>query len=380
MEISKQVAPTPRKVLTRKPKARFKSYPGSIYLQGHCNRLYISYKGIRRATGLTDTRENRRVAEELLWEMYRAYNGLPSLRPRDDMNGVVEKKETTLFMAKKEWENHLDHTDRSEKTLKAYKDSTKRILTKDGPIDEETIESQVRTWIGKTRDHYSPTSTNIHLRNFSVFLTWLHKKKYLTDVVDLSPFRRKGGGKPVRVYTDKQCDLIIKYFEKKAAAAVKKVEKRQRESAAEFALLIRFLLATGARINEALKLRRSDMVDGNLVLPNKIERKVEYFPISKDVAKILSELPQDRENIFRWSYSSTSSLNRELHAALEKLKIESMGGFHVFRKTFQDRLKRAGVDMADRQKLLRHRNIKTTIDSYTYSDTDRLKRVLNNIK
>jgi site-specific recombinase XerD len=43
-------------------------------------------------------------------------------------------------------------------------------------------------------------------------------------------------------------------------------------------------------------------------------------------------------------------------------------------------LYRAGVDMADRQRLMRHRNITTTIQSYSYTDPDRLREILGEVQ
>ncbi|HLP27729.1 MAG TPA: tyrosine-type recombinase/integrase [Candidatus Didemnitutus sp.] len=365
-----------------KPSRRFKSYPGSIYVPATCNRLYINFKGVRKATNLPDTKENRRIAEELLWEMYRAWHGLAPLRkPKTADDEALDAPIKRLFAARDEWKAHLEVTDRADKTRKAYNDSVKRILAKDSNVTADAIEIQVKAWITRNRSHYSATSINIHLRNFQVFVAWLRKRKYLKEDLDLTEFRRKGEGKAVHVYDDDTCKKLIEHVEKKAESMKgDKLKKRQYAAQYEFALLLRFLLATGARINEALRLKRSDIVGDNIVLPNKIERKTEYFPLSNAVREILALLPEDRDKVFRWAYSSTSNLLDMLHEALDDLEIEAKGGFHVFRKTFQDKLKRAGVDMADRQKLLRHRDIKTTIDSYTYSDTERLRTVLDSIQ
>lgn len=362
----------PEPTAKRKPTRKFKPYPGSIYKQGNCARLYIEYKGQRMSTGLPDTKTGRRMAEELLWDCYRRDKGLPTARQEmgQEANVGMQYKEAIAT-----FEHFMQATDKQEDTRKQYLKSIKSILSTNGVMSAPDIESQIETWIKKHRE-YAPTTINIHLRNLSVFLNWAFKKKMIVEMPDVRQYRRKGGQKVVRIYTDDVCRKVIDYFESKDESLIRTDYKG---SYREFALLLRFLIATGARINEALKLKRSDIVDDSLVVPNKSRRNPEFIPISREVRSIMAQLPQDRDDLFRWNNGARSSLTRMLHEAFEALEIVSHGGFHVFRKTFQDRLKRGNVDMADRQKLMRHSDIKTTIDSYTYSDTTRLRNVLDSL-
>ncbi|MBS1562323.1 MAG: tyrosine-type recombinase/integrase [Bacteroidetes bacterium] len=359
--------------VSKKQPRKFKSYPGSIFKQANCSRLYIEFKGVRMSTGLPDTKVGRRMAEELLWDVYRRHKGLPTARQeqgQEEHTGILYKDAITAF------ERYMDATDKQEQTKKQYLKSIRSILTTNGMMSGPDIERQIEQWVKKHKE-YAPTSVNIHLRNLSVFVRWAFKKKMINELPDVSQYKRKGGQKVVRIYSDDICKNLIRHFENKDDSLLRPDYKGAYK---EFALLLRFLIATGARINEALKMCRSHIVDDAFVVPNKSRRNPELIPISREVRAILDKLPKNRDELFRWNNGARSALTRMLHEAFVDLEIESHGGFHVFRKTFQDRLKRGNVDMADRQKLMRHSDIKTTIDSYTYSDTTRLRNVLDGLE
>lgn len=341
---------------------RTKAYPGSIFRRATSNRLYVKYRGRVEATGLPDTRQNRKILESLLIDRARIELGL---RPDFLLDEVEQKR---LY---KNWPQvlgayaeHLRAQDISSKTRVAYAKIVMEIIGNTTlPVAVDTVEKLAREWCLSVSDRYKATSINIHLRNFRVFTRWLSKNGHVDGAVDVAQYMRKATLATVHVYTDDECQAIVGYF---------------RERDVEIALLIEFLLATGFRINEALKLRWTDVTASEITVPNKVKRNSELFPVTKVIQHILSLIPREpgRDKVFRWRYDSASSLSRRLRDGIRECGIEPRKGWHTFRKTFQDRLYRSGIDMADRQRLMRHANIKTTIDSYTYTSSDRLRNVL----
>lgn len=364
----------------RKPRAKFKSYPGSIYKPATCRTLYIKLGKRRVATGLPDTKENRRIAEELLWDLYRDSKGMPTR-----FTPVFEPskpKIPTYHEAIEQYRDHLQTTDHAPKTIRSYMESIDLVISEQGHhVSARDVEMQIRAFIRRQTElpaelRYAPSSINIFLRSIAAFCTWLSKEKILTETPDVRQFRRKGDKKPVRVLDDNTCDCIIRHFETRPVDVVQDGIGRWQE----FALFLRFLLATGMRRQETLLLSWNNVKSDAIELSHKTLFTPEYFPITREVRQILSELPPpstERTRIFRWRPTTASTLLKYLNEACKQLSLPNTGGFHIFRKTFQDRLKRAGIDMADRQKLLRHKNIRTTIESYTYTDTDRLREVLD---
>jgi integrase len=355
----------------QRSRRRYKSHPGSVFKRGAANTWYVKYKGQCVATGLPATPANRKLAEVILMEMYRRYHGLPSaLHVTEQDQAPVEG--LSVRKAREEYERYLRMQDKSERTIVAYMDAIKKMLPDTLVITPMAVELNVEKWIERHRAKYTPASINIFLRNLGTFVHWMRKRKILSEDVDLAQYKRKGDKKHVVVYDDDTCAKLIEHFQIEAAKGGTRGPVYR-----EFALLLRFLLATGARIGEALRLKRTDMRNGAFELRNKTSADPEYIPVSRDVEAILNLLPTDRDKLFRWTDTSTHHLRTLLAEGFEAIGAKRHGGFHVFRKTFQDRLQRAGVDMADRQKLMRHKNIRVTIEHYTYSDNDRLRKILD---
>ena len=65
-----------------------------------------------------------------------------------------------------------------------------------------------------------------------------------------------------------------------------------------------------------------------------------------------------------------------LGRCVERTKIPAGLAVHTIRKTFGSRLVRSGVDMAITHKLMRHRNIPTTMRYYIWFGLDTLREGL----
>jgi integrase len=128
------------------------------------------------------------------------------------------------------------------------------------------------------------------------------------------------------------------------------------------------MIYSGLRIGETLDLTWSqiDFNKKDILLKNKISKDDEIIPLSDRIIEILNNIPRKTEKVFRWSKNSKSSLNRKFDRCLKDLEIiKNNRSFHNFRKTFRMKLFNAKIPLENAKVLLRHKDIRTTIENYT---------------
>lgn len=337
-----------------------KKYPGSIYRREGSKRLYIEYRGEKISTHLPDTKENRKIAEQMLWTLWRREQGLEVLSQSDR----VVRALTTPDEAWDEYEVYLHAADRSEKTIQAYRDAYRKMRPEKFSMEsiEQGVQRFIRSWEGK------PSSINIHLRNYEAFLHWCHKKKYVTEYPDLKGYRRRGVEKEVQILTRDEVGAVLSYLH----------ENGDRD----LAHLVELMYHTGLRVGEAMKLHVSQIlnVDGIKVIKiaNKVNRKPDYIPLTSAVVRILNARGSIAQ-VFPWQPSTVSKLTRRFNLALNKVGITDRSGFHILRKSFRHRLQVAGVAVDAAKRLMRHSNIRTTDEHYTLYETSSLAKVLDSV-
>ncbi|OJX57650.1 MAG: hypothetical protein BGO89_06675 [Candidatus Kapaibacterium thiocyanatum] len=400
----------------------------------------MKYKGLRVATGLIDTKQNRKFAEQWIWDLYRIHHGMkpvmlqpdgtmPQLadvhqpaqivivsgqvpgaiqgRPLNLQAGVSadgqlvyttvqhsesqsnvvaeqnilpavppnENKEVTTLQYTDVWteyELHLAARDLDDNTRDDYKWIVPKVIADDKrTISRIDIERQLAAW-KRRESHLGSTSVNLYLRNFASYCNFLCDRELLDREVNLKQFRKKGNKPKNEIYQDYEFSRVIEYFNTHVPKNGKVGPYRQ------VSRLLRWFLASGFRIKETLHLYRSNfnLRDRRIEVYNKRTKDTEYFPITDEILTILNELPKNQQKLFTWKYSSTSAIMRMIKAGFEAVGLKARRGFHTFRKTFADQLYQHEVDLFDRQKLLRHRDIRTTVNSYSYTENGRLGTVM----
>lgn len=156
------------------------------------------------------------------------------------------------------------------------------------------------------------------------------------------------------------------------------------------------LLYTGMRRSEALSLNVSDIdfvkmrisVNKTLVLSKastspeilqdntKTDAGTRFLPITQDLLPVLKKYCKNRVGILFLSeygnYIGTSTFRKRWLKFLSKLKSKNEGVLadditpHIFRHTYASDLYKAGIDIKTAQYLLGHKDIKTTLDTYTH--------------
>ncbi len=292
---------------------------------------------------------------------------------------VDDNKAVTSLRHKDVWDEYVSYNqarDLDDRTRTDYKRIVEKVITNvDHVISRLDIERQVAVW-KKQESHLGSTSVNIYLRSFSLYCNYLRDRDLLDKSVNLKQFRMKGKKPKNEMYEEHEYRKVIAHFDTHVPANGDVTPYRQ------ISRLLRWFLASGFRIKETLLLYRSNfnLRFGRIEVPNKRTKNVEYFPITDEIRAILDEIPKDQDKLFTWQYSSKSSVLRMIKKGFEAVGLKARKGFHTFRKTFADELYLKNVDMYDRKQLLRHANIKTTADSYSYTENDRLSGVLKKAK
>lgn len=263
------------------------------------------------------------------------------------------------------------------KTREGYETAFDRIIPNAGiEVSQANIEQAVqyllrnrafkpRTNRDTSGQELSNSSINDYLRQFQVFVAWLGMRGLIDNINIYSLYKLKSDSKQVMIYNYDEIEKILSYF-----------NDANNGNDFEYALLIEFMLNSGARIGEALKLRRESILDDRIIFGNKITKESEYIPISEKLRDILSKLPAEGK-LWRWDSHSAPFLREKLIRAMLFCNIDPHGRcFHELRKTFLFRLfdKEPPTPVQYAQKLMRHRNIETTIKYYTYFEIDTLKK------
>lgn len=335
--------------------------PGSIFVRKGTNKLTLKYNGKQIATGLNDTPHGRKVAQDMLQQIHFEtinYSQTTAIRAKN-IFGAFE-----MFIT-----DHCKGLE--EKTIVQYKIAFHTITPKDYPITDERINGDILHFTKEYAKKVKQSTITNYLRHYSVFVNYCLRKEFIQRFPDKLRSERKISKKfekkkEVIVFERAEIDSLVEYFRTKDV---------------EFSLLLRFLWHTGGRISETLKLEWSqiDMKQRRIRYANKINiGDDDYLPISSSVESILNELRGKNGNkVFRWSYTTKSRLNRKLNAAMVVLGIDKQErGFHAIRRTFATNLIENNISLADVKDLMRHKDIKTTLEHYKAKKGQRLEAIL----
>ena len=144
--------------------------------------------------------------------------------------------------------------------------------------------------------------------------------------------------------------------------------------------LARLILASGVRKNEALNAKWSD-IDFNQrtwVIPkdNAKSKKADSIPLNSTAIEVLKELRDGNENAYVFVNNASSErlkwVNKSWSRFREKIGLEDIT-LHQLRSQFAYHLCSNHVEIYTVQKLLRHADVRTTVDRYAHLSTESLE-------
>lgn len=350
------------------------TYPGSIYIPANCNRIYVTYKDektgkrIRLATGLKDTPEGHETAQLMLKKIFFRNNVDQIIMGKVHQEKALEHTFSSAF----EEFMKRERLKLTERTINSYIDSYHKIVTQEYQnqiVSNALIDTAIHQFLANAQN-LSPTSQNIYLSKVQVFVNFCAEQRWIHGTNYAAQYRRAAPAKQIKTFTIEEVHLLQSYF--------------RRTFRKELALLIEFLFATGFRIGQALDLRWSDIDDRRIYRLSKDKERNDPFPLTSELKSILAQMPRHAQKpgkVFFWEQSSLSTLSRQLEAAMDALNIPKNGrSFHVFRKSAATRWAEAGLPIHEVQKLLGHKDSKTTSNYYVSVDVDNLSAKLENIQ
>ncbi|MEM1629895.1 MAG: tyrosine-type recombinase/integrase [Saccharolobus sp.] len=233
-------------------------------------------------------------------------------------------------------------------TIKLYSTAVKDFLNFIGKDPRKVTAEDVNKWVisllnrqGKTKgdEMDKKRARNVTVRYYVIavrrFLKWLG--------IPIKPPIPKIRKKEVKALTEEEINRVLEAC------------KRARDK-----LIIRLLLDTGLRANELLSIKIKDIdIDNNMIrvrnTKNGEERVVFFTDNTKQILKkyIRGKNPDDK--LF---YITYDALYRKLKRLGEKVGIDLRP--HVLRHTFATLSLKRGMNLITLQKLLGHKDIKTT--------------------
>lgn len=339
--------------------SRKKTIPGSIYVQNGRTKLMIKFQGRRIATGLEDTKEGRKIAMQLLERLYLESKGLAPV-VEEESEGMRLDDAFDKFL-----EVHCSN--KSHTTRVNYTLAFKAIVQKNYVLNVGDLEQDIIAYLHAAQQKgHSDVTINTYLNQFQVFLNFCTKRGWL-PATDFKRQHKKKVEPLVQVFEPEEYDMLIAYF---------------RQADNEIALLIEFMLLTGARMIDALTLTFEQIKPGMIVFVNKITKKAEVVAAPARAMAIAEELRADgRSKVFRWTYAGKSYLNKMLNQAMSSCGIEKKRrGFQEFRTTYRNNLLDSGVAPEVVMKLMRHHSLDVTTRHYTRITDDMMSKAVKNIE
>ena len=329
--------------------------PGFIFVKNE--KYVISIKGKRYYTGLHVSKVNLKRATEIKRKLFFG-----------ELNFAEEekKKNNDIYTLFNEFIGQIE-VNRTDKTIQNHKLAFKKIITINYNVSLQNIEKSIIDFI-KSNKNLKPVSVNTYLRHLQVFVNWLAENKHIEEQKN---FKKKYYQKYIEeqkdYYTLEELDLIVNF-----------IQNNNYQNKRILALIFKFLFYSGARITEALNIKKSDILEDKIKMSNKITKKIEYVYFNPKLFEVVEELKRLVNTNNLLYYKNTSYLKKVLYAALNELKIQKKG-FHGFRRSYLAYLFYNNVPVQIASKLMRHSNVNITMQKYSNIKEDELVKWSSNL-
>lgn len=267
---------------------------------------------------------------------------------------------------------------RTDKTLKAYYESCKKILLDMNKTYTDITSDDIRFYIAKrlTRDKVKKVTVSNEIRNFSSFLTWLYNEEYISK----NPM--------LKVETIKQAKTKKVALTEMEIEQLRSAAKDEREKA-----VIEMLLSTGCRVSELAQIQLSEIEESRILIHGKgqkdrycylnakaqiaiqkyIEKRTDtnpyLFPKGKNLAEALKEgnyrSPKQRKtwwqdaNNVQDGHVDNGTVEMMMRKIAKRAGVEQANP-HKLRRTFATMALKHGMPIMQVSKLLGHEQLSTT--------------------
>jgi len=324
---------------------------GILYIGYYVTDVYGKKKHIQHSLKMKDTRENRKIAKLVQRE-----KELELMKPHQNIlvHTMNLRAAFKIFLkAKKD----------TAKNTKINYNSSFNYLTKvvaDKTLIKDVTSKDLLNVIEYMREigGLSENSISSYTKDLKTFWNWMIKENLvIKNVVE----RVKQEAKPIITIPEEDFRIIIHELYKKNLDQYR---------------IIKFLKLTGFRVGEALYLNWEDIDfrQNRILLRNIKMKREDEFPLYLELRNFLNKFKQSNGKIFPYKDSKSLRFWRRLMK-----KLEMKYTLHNIRKTFATRLVNKNVSVFDAMKLLRHKNVSTTMKYYTYADLQRLGDEANKV-
>lgn len=302
---------------------------------------YVEFSGGKRRSLKT---KDARIAKGLYRDIQREYL-------RGNLIKLESQTGASLSDLKHAYITNPDRRDLSEKSLVADELAIRSLIDVAGdiPVNHVTGNTIANFKQACHARGIKPVSTNTHLRRIKAALNFAIDNGLRTESPPKIKMMKTGSALP-RIIETSDIEKIL------AVAMDLKPEMYR---------IIQFALFTGTRRNEIITARHEHIHDGSIVIHGK-GNKERLIPLVEYVKNIIGN--QDIGKIFTYSHTSTvSNYYREITRVAG---VQSR--FHDLRHTAATRMLTCGIPLEVVQKILGHREIRTT-QIYSQVVQDRLK-------
>ncbi|MGI8435342.1 MAG: tyrosine-type recombinase/integrase [Chthoniobacterales bacterium] len=259
------------------------------------------------------------------------------------------------------------HTKKKPSTQRSEKQALKRWKKHIGGVrlDRITLPMIHSYREQRLQDGTSERTVNLDTMALRQVLAFAKQRGLIDNLVQFFDPKRGGGLEPLRQRPAPQRPLLKK---EEFRLLLECADEKTTKNSLLFRLYVRFLALTGAREQEALKVRRSEDVDLDLgrvrigaggVAKNSKERWVDSSP---ELAALIQEIEQALPPDTSWLFPSpqrgakdihAKTLRESLKAARKKAALDWMG-FHDLRHFFASQCVMAGIDFMTISQWLGH--------------------------
>lgn len=329
---------------------------GSVYKPKDKNHLYISYKNPqtgkyeKKSTRLTDTKENRKKAQEILNKINEA---IEKQKVVYDQAGVESATIEQAFLHFLELNNDKHYT-----TIKGYEKFYERFTDYFNNSNQCSVITKisVEKWLMQIKKFkLQQNSLNGIYKILNKFLQFLFEY-YLPQSFKINKnVIPRAEVKEIITFEKSDLKLILGKLESKVP---------------QFQRMVYLLLYTGLRPSDIINIRIEDVDFENQIIKYYSIKSKKYcqIPVYYKLFPLLLEWKESVTGRII-GYASYGAMSREFRKYLRKLKLGDKNYIlRTFRKTFATKLYEQGLDTKTIATIMDHSNQATTMKYYTKAE------------